>query len=450
MMNFLRSLNINQWLGIACVSGFTLNLIAYYPGFLSPDSFDQYSQAASGQYNDWHSPIMAVLWGLFIKVRPGTLLILIFQLGLLWTSVYLLLSSIKSKLWYVLILLFSLAPFIQNFAAYIVKDTQMAFSWLLAVAIILRAGLSKGKLSKTEAVICFLLITYGSWVRINALPGSIALCYLLSWIIFKNKTKYIRLVSAIFVWVIIGVGHWVFDYNIIKAEKTYPQTKLYLHDLTGIYAKTGVNFYPPFLYSSSDFDTTVLRKGYHSATFDDLWVGRNGKEIYSFEDDTTVIMLQQAWAKAIRTYPNVYFNNRMEGFFYYLRIKDRGSNPHNLFAEIYPQPNFLGLSFHPNILSKIFIRPIEKQTRMPYMKPWFWLVLNVLLFAFSGKLDKLECRVTYKALISSSILYLLPAFFIFPADTDFRYFYWNCIACSLAVCILIIDRFYFAKQDNKA
>lgn len=446
MMKFLKLLNINKWQAIVCIIGFILNFIAYYPGFLSPDSFDQYSQAVSGQYNDWHSPVMAVIWRAFLRIYPGTLLILIFQLSLLWTGVYLLLNSVKSKLWYILVLLFSLAPFVQNFAAYIVKDTQMAFSWLLAVAIIFRAGSQNKKLSKIEALICFLLIAYGSWVRINALPGSIALCYLLSWIIFKNRSKYIRLVSAIFCWVIIGAGHWYFDYNVVKAEKTWPQTKLYLHDITGIYAKTGVSLYPSFLFSSPNFDTAVLRKGYHPASFDHLWVGKNDSEIYFFEDDSTVRTLQEAWKKGILTYPMVYFKNRTDGFLYYLRIKDRGNVFHNLFAEIYPVPNALGISFHPNIFSQIFLKPIEVQRGMPHMKPWFWLFLNLLLFAFIGKFSNLVCKVTYKALISSSILYLLPAYFIFPCDTDFRYFYWNCIACSLALCMLLIDRFYFAKQ----
>ncbi len=448
-MKFLRSLNINKWQAIVCIIGFILNFIAYYPGFLSPDSFDQYSQALAGQYNDWHSPIMAVIWHAFIWIYPGTLLILVFQLGLLWTSIYLLLNAVKSKLWYVLVLLFSLAPFVQNFAAYIIKDTQMVFSWLLAVAIIFRAGSLNKKLSSTEILICFLLIAYGSWVRINALPGSIALCYLLSWIIFKNRSKYIRLVSAIFCWVIIGAGHWYFDYDVVKAEKTWPQTKLYLHDITGIYARTGISLYPSFLFSSSNFDTAVLRKGYHPASFDHLWVGKNDSEIYYFEDDSTVRILQEAWKKSILTYPAVYFQNRTDGFLYYLRIKDRGNVFNNLFAAIYPVPNALGISFRPNILSHIFLTPIEVQRGMPYMKPWFWLLLNLLLLAFIGKFRNLACSVTYKALVLSGILYILPTYFIFPCDTDFRYFYWNCIACSLALCMLLVDRFYFAKQGRK-
>ena len=145
MTRLLTTLNINKWPLIFCTLGLSLNLIAYYPGFLSPDGFDQYSQALSGQYNDWHAPIMAALWSLFIKIHNGVLPMLLFQLSLLWIAIYLLMTAIKSRFWQVSIALLSLAPFFQNFAAFIVKDAQMAFVWLLAIVIMFRAGIRDKK-----------------------------------------------------------------------------------------------------------------------------------------------------------------------------------------------------------------------------------------------------------------------------------------------------------------
>ncbi len=100
---------------------------------------------------------------------------LIFQLLLLWSSFYLIATTwCKKRVPLIcLLVLFGCAPYIQNFAGLIVKDAQMALCWLLAVAIMLRAIYYKRKMTAWEATFTFLLLTYGTMVRINALPGAI-------------------------------------------------------------------------------------------------------------------------------------------------------------------------------------------------------------------------------------------------------------------------------------
>ena len=102
--------------------GFVLNLVAYYPGFMSPDSLDVYAQSISHHYTDSHPPIMAGLWSVFNNFYTGSLIMLLFQLGLFWGSFYLLattwFSSRRNQIFLFLGLL--LEPFIQNFLAYII------------------------------------------------------------------------------------------------------------------------------------------------------------------------------------------------------------------------------------------------------------------------------------------------------------------------------------------
>lgn len=58
--------------------------LTFRPGLLSPDSINQYAQAATGQFNDWHPPIMAVILSIVMKYGGSvdTLIFLQCQAGL--------------------------------------------------------------------------------------------------------------------------------------------------------------------------------------------------------------------------------------------------------------------------------------------------------------------------------------------------------------------------------
>src|SRR5438270_9612044 len=59
--------------------GITFTVYCYYPGNMSSDSLDQYTQGRTGMFNDWHPPVMSYLWSLMDKVIPGPAGMLIFN-----------------------------------------------------------------------------------------------------------------------------------------------------------------------------------------------------------------------------------------------------------------------------------------------------------------------------------------------------------------------------------
>jgi hypothetical protein len=439
-MTLLQSANKNnKWYALFCIIGFLLNFIAFYPGFLSPDGIDQYQQAISGQYNDWHPPIMAVLWSLLNKIYNGPAPMLFLQLTFLWVSSYLLMTSISYKVWSVVIGLLMFAPYIQNFSGYIIKDSQMAFSWLLAFSIMFWMVNKGRKLSVVGGIGICLLLLYGSMVRPNALPGVIPLCYLFVWIVSKNKNVVIKAAWTIGLFLLMAASQYVINNVIIKPEPAHAEDKLYLHDLTGVFIKTHKNVFPAEMYKIPGFDTGYLAKHYTPATFDDIWDNPDKVHVQVADTEESITpQLQAAWVKAIKAYPLVYLQNRYEGFLYYLRIKNRGEFNYTI---RWMEDNKYGFVFRPNIVSNLFGSPIDVQKELPYMKPWFWFFLNFILLLFIPKVRNNFLKVGYSMLLYSSLLYALPCFFIFQTDTDFRYFYWNCIACSLAICLLVADKY---------
>jgi hypothetical protein len=425
------------WISIA---GFVLNLVAFYPGFLNPDSLNQYSESLSGVYADWHPPAMAVLWRGFNAIAEGPAPMLVLQLGLLWGSCYLLYPLCNRRAWRLLVVGAFLAPFVQNFAGVIIKDSQMALSLLLAGAIMLTAAVRQKKPTVPQMAGVALLLVYSSWIRLNALPAVLPLCFLWSWVTFRGRSLTVILSFPLAFVAAVVLGLSAFNHFVLKPIPTYSEGKLFLHDLSGIFVAEKRNVFPAFLLRNPGFDTSYVRKHYTTATFDNIWWNPDGLAFNhkAVRTEQATQVLQRAWREAIGEYPVTYLGNRTDGFLHYLHIKNRGSYFHVFYPRI--DANSLGLVLEENLLTKVFIKYIWVQRKAPYMRPWFWLLVNVILLAFTTRVKQPGHRITYGLLLLSSLLYLLASFFVYQTDTDFRYFYWNCLACSLAGCVWVLDR----------
>ncbi|OSZ78693.1 hypothetical protein CAP35_10715 [Chitinophagaceae bacterium IBVUCB1] len=426
---------------LLCIAGIAINLSAYLPGFMSPDSFEQYRQSLTHQYNDWHPPAMALLWSLFNMLYEGPQLMLCFQLSILWLACFFLCSAISNRIWQsILFLLFGISPLLQNFAGYIIKDVQMAFSWLLAIAILFYFFAKAKRLTFTAATITLCLLVYGALLRPNALTGYIPLVILWSWFVFDTRSFRVKsavVFSVIFCTYAIQKSLPV----LLHAEKQYAENKLFLHDLSGIYKSTRTNVFPPVLFKGNVLDTAYLRAKYHPATFDDVWWNTDGKILLPDTNAATTAAIRDAWSSAIRQYPLVYMRNRYDGFLYYLRIKERSDFYCNYYTYMYPDPNEYRLTpRYENPFYKFYHAMFVAQKGMFYMKAWFWFVLNFLMLAILPVIKHKRLRHFYALLILSGVLYKLPDFFIYQSDVDYRYFYWNTIVCCLCLLLLVFNK----------
>ncbi|MCC6372372.1 MAG: hypothetical protein IT236_15315 [Bacteroidia bacterium] len=435
-------------LSITCL-GFILNLVAYFPGFISPDSLDQYQQALTHQYSDWHPPIMAGFWSLLIRIYPGGHLMFLLQLLAFWISFFMLLTLslkyFKRMTWLVVLLFF--APFIQNFVGNIWKDVGLAISWLLAIAIMLRAYYDARGLSRVETVICFVLLCYGCWIRINALPGVLPLLGIWQYmqkgpVGFNLGTRRFLLNIAGITAIVIGL-QFAITKLVLKPSNTYPEYKLFLHDLTGIYKETGTLYFPYFIKNYQGFDTAYIRQKYIYSTFDNIWWNSDNKRIMPEVSADDMKVLQSAWIKAILKHPFVYLKNRTIGFLQFLRITDSGSGLAITYQYIHP--NKYNLEFKQNGITRLYYSYVEKQRAAPYMHPWFWLLINLLVLYLAKKPLFYPDRYFTLGLAYSSLFYIALEYIVFQADTEFRYFYWNCVALCLAILV-----FAFRYAQNKA
>src|SRR5262245_35375125 len=64
--------------------GVALMISTYWPGLMSPDSWDQLGQARTQVYRPWHPPLMAWTWHWFDLVLPGPGAMMVFGCAMLW------------------------------------------------------------------------------------------------------------------------------------------------------------------------------------------------------------------------------------------------------------------------------------------------------------------------------------------------------------------------------
>ncbi len=424
-----------------------IDWLACYPGFLYIDSIDQFTQALHNQYTDWHPPIMAAGWRLLNYIYEGPQGMLAFQLLLLWTSFYMIATTWCHRwpLFVVLLLLFAGAPYVQNFAGLIVKDAQMALCWLLAVVIMLRTIYYNRKMRPWEAILTFLLITYGTMVRINALPGALALYYLWVEDVYSgNLYKRVGLLCLVLTGLLLT--NLTLTKLVLKPAKAYPEYKLIAHDLAGIQVKTGRSYWPSFITNFPGFDSSYIRQKFTTATFDNIWWNGDKRQILPPLDESSRKILVADWKLALRENPGTYLSNRFDGFLYYLQLKVR---PDTTFFYYYPYiyTNPYGFSLKKGPVFQFMTSYIQANEHMPYMKPWFWLLLPVMQLLLTLTLPRGTFKKAGISLSVSSLLYLLPQFFIFQADTEFRYFYWCCLSTTLHTILLFTWYYLKSKKD---
>lgn len=424
---------------LLCAVGFTLNFCTYYPGFMSPDTVDQYGQSITGHFVSWHPPVMAFTWRLLNHIYQGPQLMLVLQLFFLWYSYYVFATTLHNFIGrIILFLIFFFAPFIQNFTGYVIKDSMMALSWLLAIALLFKYIRTGGRHRVFTIIFSGLLLLYGTWMRHNAATGLLPLCFAWVWILFGDKTRRIKIAAAIGLFIFIIAGEALFVSIVLKPLKGYPDTAVYMYDLTAEFMDTHHDVYPASFYKYNGFDTNYIKAHYDPACIDNLlWNTDNVKIRPTHRAD--IKALRRAWVYNILTSPEDYFNIRYNEWLYYLHIK-QGNELQYFFPWIHPNPYGLKIN-ESSILYKNYVDFMWAQKKMFYFKPLFWILLNVFLFAGIPILRNKMTRILYSGLVTSSLLYMLPLFFMIATDKDFRYIYWVCIACATALIILLISLF---------
>jgi hypothetical protein len=417
--------------------------IATAPGLYTIDSIVQLGQARTGQYSDWHPPMMAGVWSFLIFLTGSFSSLFWAQLCLysaglmLWAYAFW-----NTRLWGALIglVVLSWSPFLLNFAGVVWKDVEMAFSLLVAFGIVAIAHI-RGRSWAIISIFALPFIVYATGARHNALPAALPLFFMMiwfsceiprSWRICMSVVGTIAAAAAVF-----GTVYWI-SYDYLGAKKQYPGQYIALYDLAGLSVRTNTDLIPTEA-KAKDFSMERLVAAYKPFAGDFLFY--EPPVLQTSRDPNTIAAVRRVWLSEILEHPVVYLTHRWDLFRSLLRIGESG--PFFAFVDAADSDKALRSigeigeklpwsSVASALLGSMFTFANE---HTPFFMGWFWAISLLAVTLVAGFLtacsrQKPLARMSL-CLSCSGILYMLPYFFVVPTS-DFRYLYWCVVSTSVA------------------
>lgn len=402
------------------LTGFVFTFCAFYPGIMSPDSLDQFQQALNFQFNDWHPPIMAILWSGLAHIWRGPQLMLLVQETLFWSAVYILLSALDIRaIWARLIVIMMLfSPALLNFSGVLWKDVQLTAAWLFPVAMVFAAQTRGKKLSRPIKAFLIVLVVYGALVRINAalVVGPLILYVLIGRShldkIWLTLSAYLGLAASCFaLGLIIKTVFPVARSSVVDA--------LYAFDLAALSTAKNENLFP-FPLSEAELQSVKICYGDGSradpiiwGTCDFVW-----KNVTSTRERDKRALVR-AWRSALLQAPHLYVAQRLKHFLAFLAIT-RPPHENSIFMSV-SSPNNFGFPEKFEGVYTLIAQYVEYFRGSVLFRPATWLAL--ILLAQMSLLGPL-CKTATGRMIGVSGLvsvgYLL-TFLPFGVASDFRY-----------------------------
>lgn len=415
--------------------GLFLNFYIFSPGFLSPDSLMQYNQAKSKLFSDAHPPVMSVFWSLFFVFPNPISAFLLFQLSLLWTAIGIFFfleakngGGKKAYLFYLLPIL----PYISNFSGVIWKDVQMAYSLLLAVALIrLIDSNFFPKYRNILLFLIFLLFVYAINIRVN---GIFAVLPLVVYLLSRYK-KNTGLILVTIISIFVTLFGYIFVNTILpkifSVAKTNTLNVYFVDDLFQYSVKNSLSLLPTV---SMDVINACKDEVVGNSKLSLKIFCINPKENFDYSLIPTSTFFN-SWREEIISDPKFYVKFRYSVFMNFLSSPLR--SPYYIWQDRI-SPNDVGLTFKQKTITDIFEKYIFiSSDNFKYLfQPYFWLLLiPVLSFGFRNKKVKITLE---KMLLLSSVLYLV-SYFPVVASADYRYIYWVSLSMTYLSIVKIIS-----------
>lgn len=417
------------------LAGVTLSVLLLallYPGMLNMDSAGMLDQAIRGQFNDWHSPAVSLLWGGLNRLYPGPASLLAFGLALFVAGACWFARSALTAPLAILaaVLLLCLWPPILNDLALVGKDQAFIACLMPFIALVCQAK-GAGRLTPPTLALLAILLFAACAIRQDS-----ALCLLPALVMLfrlplasRSKGLGWGLAGALaIVSVIAGVGlASAFNRLVVKAYVTFPIQTTLVHDLAGVSARSDLYLMPS--YTDPRLDLAMVKSRYTPVSGDPLLFDMQNPIVKIVATPDDVHELERAWASAILAHPLPYLEHRAAAFadllgieppqdyqlyqpntdetgarWHHLTAAQHIKNPHNALLTFYrtslmpallPSPIFRGYAYDLAIL----------------------LEMGLALFRRRGSQDTIIL-----ALGSGTLLHQSALFFASPAAL-FRYLY---------------------------
>jgi hypothetical protein len=412
-------------LALMVLTLFVVNVALHFPGTMNNDSIGQYRQAVSGQYADWHPPVMAWLWANLRVFGDGPAPLLILHLALYWLGFGLLADALRRTGQPRLALLVALGGAFPPFLyinAQVVKDVGMAATWIAAFGLLFWFRAQQRRVPVAVGLVVVLLVAYGTLVRTNAVFGLGPL--VLYAFAPAHWLRNVRLMVAAVVVAVAAIPlSQVINRVAFDPIQQQPVQSLFLFDLMGIAVHTGD---PRVLEPRATFQAGELRSCYTPYWWDSLspWgrcaakVNRPaGTELATLPDG-----LAQQWMGAIASNPGAYLAHRLKHF-----------NSSLLFAvplkHVRLTPEYRTDDPAVKPLEVVSASDVQRDLlrKNPFVWPVTWVTWACFLLWMLAR-EKPTASVQLARVLAVSSLGYSGAYLLIGVATDMRYHYWTLLS----------------------
>lgn len=316
--NTLRALASGRLIALSALGLFAGGLaVALLPGLMTPDALDMCNQALHSAYTNWHSPIIAGIWG-FVDATPET--IIVSQTFALVAAIYLIVSRwLRRSAAVIATIVITLLPTTLGWVAHIGKDQWSAIAVLLAIAALARLDETAGR----QRVWCFALALFLLWLavaaRANAIVPAVVILFLSGdrvWASIRNSTgrrTLLRRLGVVLMFAIAVVGSqrvWVS--TIVQPAIQYPMQPNQQFDLVALSVRTNELLLPESsLTPGATLDDLRSHFQTNGSGVDKLLFPADAPVRFRISDPAVEREIKQAWLDAIISHPLAYVKHRL-------------------------------------------------------------------------------------------------------------------------------------------
>ena len=407
---------------------FAAQLLIFHWGAILPDTVEQYRQALSGRYEDWHPPIMAWLWRQATRVTPGSAPMLVLDCALYWSGLGLIADGLRRQgkgVSALLVIAIGLLPIPFGQMGAVLKDSLLAALALAVSGIVLWHNLAHRPLWPATRLLCLCLVVLAAATRFNAflaLAPILAMLVPERWRTTVTRTLLLTILSA----GLLLLSSHLIDGVLLKPLKTNPFLSLVAFDLAGMSVDEQHNLFPQYAPAEG---LALSRHCYVPAQFNHLGT----PECYAMEDglhdwlEREKVDPVRFWLATIAAHPIAYAEHRLAHFDRNMRFMQRDVPADAIFLMSAPNP--YGLRFVPGVAAKAVYRAASVMAASPFGRPVTWLAIAALLLLF--------VRQAPVTMLAASATFYGGGYLVVSVAPDLRYNLWTMIAGMLALVLAV-------------
>lgn len=287
--------------------------VTFWPGHMDPDTIDEYQQAQTGAYTDWHTPILSALWrGAYLAGLHSIGWVLAASVLTLLVGVYLLLRMRLARPWAVAGAVFILVfPPVLGWAIQVGRDAWFAALIVAAFGLLARAARSTGRTRTAFLGAAVFVAALTAASRQNAIPALIIFFTASAALIWPPSTRRrllgVVLAGVLSTAVVLGV-EGVVTRALLHAESLHIEQVVFDYDLAAMSREEGRVLFPRDLFSK---DVAHIERYSNTLEADELEFGP-GAAIAIPLTGSAYDSLRHAWVSAVRDHPGDYLRERLQ------------------------------------------------------------------------------------------------------------------------------------------